>query len=43
MSHTAYTVAVQGFYDGVGGLLIKEIAVVHVESDHLVRLFFVVL
>jgi hypothetical protein len=38
MSQTAhYTVAVQGFYDGSGSVSIKEIAVVHVESNYLVQ------
>jgi hypothetical protein len=39
MSQTTiyYTVAVQAFYDGSGSVSIKEIALVHVESNHLVQ------
>jgi hypothetical protein len=38
---TLYTVGVQGFYNEVCGFVIKELAVVRVVSDHLVRLLVI--
>jgi hypothetical protein len=34
---SSYSVAIQGFYNDVGEIVVKEIAVVHVETEHLVQ------
>jgi hypothetical protein len=34
---SSYSIVIQGFYNDEGGVVVKEIAVVHVETDHLAQ------